>query len=279
MVSTVEGVAHLGAIGALRVRLAGRCQRVTAYAASMAGIRMVRRGFAHDGTGPLPYRQMWEEQREVHQRVVAGEDPGTILLLEHQPVYTAGRRTEPGDRPLPGVAEALGAEVVDVDRGGRITWHGPGQLVAYPILALPDAIFVVDYVRRLEQALIDVCVELGLPAVPVGGRSGVWLPADPATGRPERKVAAIGVRVSHGVTMHGIALNVAPDLDWFNRIVPCGIPDAGVTSLTQELGRAVRMEEVLPLVESHLHAAFDAWAAPAAPRQATPVASPRLEVS
>lgn len=243
----------------------------------VTGIRLVRRGFGHEGTGPVPYRPMWEEQRAVHARVAAGQDPGTILLLEHEPVYTAGRRTEIGDRPLPGVAEAHGAEVVDVDRGGRITWHGPGQIVAYPILRLPDAIYVVDFVRRLEQAVIAVCVDLGLPAIPVGGRSGVWLPADPATGRPERKVAAIGVRVASGVTMHGVALNVDPDLAWFDRIVPCGIRDAGVTSLARELGRPIGIAEVLPLMEHRLREAFDGWAQPV--ESADTAGSPRLGAS
>lgn len=207
---------------------------------------VTRAGFGPDA---VPYVAAWEQQRTWHREVVEGVRPDTVLLLEHPPVYTAGRRTPVEDRPRDGTP------VVDVDRGGRITWHGPGQLVGYPIVRLPESVYVVDYVRRLEAVLIGVCADLGLTTMRVKGRSGVWLPADePLQGtRPERKVAAIGVRVSRGVTMHGFALNCDCDLGWFDRIVPCGIDDAGVTSLSEELGRDVTVTEVLPLVERHLH--------------------------
>jgi lipoyl(octanoyl) transferase len=196
--------------------------------------------FLHAGL--VPYEQAWALQRELHAQRVAGERPDTVLMLEHPPVFTAGKRTTELERPTDGTP------VVDVDRGGKITWHGPGQLVGYPIVALGDPVDVVAHVRRMERALIAVCADLGVAAGQVDGRSGVWLPADGA--RPERKVAAIGVRVSAGVTMHGFALNADPDLTWFDRIVPCGIADAGVTSLSAELGRDVSVTEVTPLVEA-----------------------------
>ncbi|HZN17844.1 MAG TPA: lipoyl(octanoyl) transferase LipB [Micromonosporaceae bacterium] len=196
--------------------------------------------------GTVDYLTAWAEQRRLHAAVVAGEQPDTVLLLEHPSVYTAGKRTEPADRPVDGTP------VVDVDRGGKITWHGPGQLVGYPIVQLGDPVDVVVYVRRVEQVLIDVCAELGLATTRVEGRSGVWVPAD-ARG-PERKVAAIGIRVASGVTMHGFALNCDCDLARFGAIVPCGITDAGVTSLSAELGRPVTVAEALPAVERHLPA-------------------------
>jgi lipoyl(octanoyl) transferase len=195
--------------------------------------------------GLVPYEQAWARQREVHAEVVAGAAPDTVLLLEHPPVYTAGKRTEAWERPLDGTP------VIDVDRGGKITWHGPGQLVGYPILRLPDPIDVVAYVRRMERVLIDVCAEFGVAAGQVEGRSGVWLPADERG--PDRKVAAIGIRVAQGVTLHGFAINCDPELSWFDRIVPCGISDAGVTSLSKELGREVSVPEVLPVVERRLN--------------------------
>ncbi len=200
--------------------------------------------------GVVPYEQAWEMQRELHARRVAGEGPDTLLLLEHPSVYTAGKRTEASERPVDGTP------VVDVDRGGKITWHGPGQLVGYPIVALSDPIDVVAYVRRLEGALIDVCAGLGVTAGRVEGRSGVWLPADePGSGsRPERKVAAIGIRVARGVTMHGFALNCDSDLGAFGSIVPCGIPDAGVTSVSAELGRDVPVAEAIDPVEASMRA-------------------------
>lgn len=198
----------------------------------------------------MDYQAAWARQREAHATRVAGYIGDTLLLVEHEPVYTAGKRTEDWERP------ADGTPVVDVDRGGRITWHGPGQLTGYPIVALPDPVDVVAFVRRLETALIDVCRRLGVTSADqVAGRSGVWLPADSPseaarTGlvRPQRKVAAIGLRVSRGVTMHGFALNCDCDLTAFAAIVPCGITDAGVTSLSAESGRVVTVDEVRPLV-------------------------------
>jgi lipoyl(octanoyl) transferase len=194
--------------------------------------------------GLVPYEQAWARQREIHAQVVAGTAPDTALLLEHPPVYTAGKRTEAWERP------SDGTPVIDVDRGGKITWHGPGQLVGYPIVRLPDPVDVVAYVRRMERVLVEVCAEMGLAAGQVEGRSGVWLPADEH--RPARKIAAIGIRVAQGVTLHGFALNCNPDLSWFDRIVPCGISDAGVTSLSKEIGRDVPVAAVLPVVERHL---------------------------
>jgi len=191
--------------------------------------------------GLVPYEEAWDRQRELHAQRVAGEIPDTVLLLEHPSVYTAGRRTEPHERPFDGTP------VIDVDRGGKITWHGPGQLVGYPIVALPDPVDVVAYVRRLEQALIEVCAGFGLETIRVEGRSGVWVAADGP--RPERKVAAIGVRVARGVTMHGFALNCDPDMTAFSNMIPCGIPDAGVTSLSAELGRDITVEDAIEPVE------------------------------
>jgi lipoyl(octanoyl) transferase len=196
--------------------------------------------------GLVPYEQAWEMQRGLHARRVDGQAADTLLLLQHPSVYTAGRRTEAHERP------ADGTPVIDVDRGGKITWHGPGQLVGYPIVALPDPVDVVAYVRRLEEALIEVCAGFGLATGRVEGRSGVWVAADqPGSGfRPERKVAAIGVRVARGVTMHGFALNCDPDLTAFGSIVPCGIPDAGVTSLSAELGRDITVADAVGPVEA-----------------------------
>lgn len=194
------------------------------------------------GPAPVAYEAAWELQRRTHADVVAGTAPDTLFLLEHPPVYTAGRRTEPLDRPTDDTP------VVDVDRGGKITWHGPGQLVGYPIVRLPMPLDVVRHVRRLEDALIAACADLGLPTARVEGRSGVWVTADDRG--PDRKVAAIGVRVSSGVTQHGFALNCDCDLGAFDRIVPCGIRDATVTSLTAELGRQVSITEALPIVEA-----------------------------
>ena len=192
--------------------------------------------------GQVPYDEAWAMQQRIHDDVVEGRHGDVALLLEHEGVYTAGKRTELWERPLDG------SRVIDVDRGGKITWHGPGQTTGYPILRLADPVDVVAYVRRLEQVLIDVCAELGLATGRVEGRSGVWTP-DGA-----RKVAAIGIRVARGVTMHGFALNCDPDLSAYDRIVPCGITDATVTSLSKELGRVVRVDEVLPLLEAALPA-------------------------
>jgi lipoyl(octanoyl) transferase len=194
--------------------------------------------------GVVDYLVAWDEQRRLHEAVAAGAQPDTVLLLEHPSVFTAGKRTEPADRPFDGTP------VVDVDRGGKITWHGPGQLVGYPILRLPDPVDVVAYVRRTEQMLIDVCAEFGVVADRVEGRSGAWVRADDRG--PDRKVAAIGIRVAKGVTQHGFALNCDCDLSNFDRFVPCGIRDAGVTSLTAEVGRPVTVADVLPVVERHL---------------------------
>ncbi len=205
------------------------------------------------GRDEIDYQWAWDLQRRIHAEVVAGERPDTVLLLEHASVYTAGKRTEPHERPLDGTP------VVEVDRGGKITWHGPGQLVGYPIVRLPEAVGVVDYVRRLEEALITTLSGFGLQTGRVRGRSGVWLPADDE--RPERKIAAIGVRVAGGVTMHGFALNVAPDLTWFDRIVPCGLTDVGVTSMAAELGNRPGLTDVAAALRPHLehYLAFEAY--------------------
>lgn len=243
--------------------------------------------FVHLGFGPeaVDYQEAWQEQRRVHANRFADEIADTCLLLEHPPVYTAGRRTSDSERPLDGTP------VIDVDRGGKITWHGPGQLVGYPILKLPRPVDVVAHVRRLEEALIRVCADFGLETTRVAGLSGVWVlgdqvragdspgapgltldfdprlhdeefdprlsgpeyaPSNAGQRREDRKIAAIGIRVAKGVTMHGFALNCDPDNTWFDRIVPCGIRDAGVTSLSNELGRDVTVAEVVPVVERHL---------------------------
>ena len=199
------------------------------------------------GADAVDYGAAWELQRRVHEQRVAGDIPDTCLLLEHQPVYTAGKRTGPLDRPI----GDPGAPVVDVDRGGKITWHGPGQLVGYPIVALDEPIDVVTYVRLLEDAMIGVCAEFGVSAERVDGRSGAWLPGD-RHGRPDRKIAALGIRVARGVTMHGFALNCDCDLSWYDRIVPCGISDAAVTSLSAETGRQITVTDALPIAEREL---------------------------
>jgi lipoyl(octanoyl) transferase len=248
-------------------------------------LRFVHLGFGEEA---VEYHEAWQEQRRVHAARFADEIGDTCLLLEHQAVYTAGRRTEDSERPLDGTP------VIDVDRGGKITWHGPGQLVGYPILKLPRPVDVVAHVRRLEEALIRACAEFGLETTRVEGRSGVWVLGDPVEQRkslggldldfdprlqdeefdlrlsgPEyapsnagqrredRKLAAIGIRVAKGVTMHGFSLNCNPDNTSFDRIVPCGIRDAGVASLSGELGRNVSVREVLPVVEKHLRAVLE----------------------
>lgn len=199
------------------------------------------------GGTPVPYEPAWELQRELHAARAEGTIGDQVVLLEHEPVFTAGKRTEPQDRPWDGTP------VVEVDRGGKITWHGPGQLTGYPIVALPDGVYVVDYVRKLEAAIIAVCADLGLEAGRIAGRSGVWVP-----GTPDRKVAAVGIRVARNVTMHGFAINCDCDLGWTSRIIPCGISDAAVTTLSLELGRPVSVTEVVPLVERRLAEAFGA---------------------
>jgi lipoyl(octanoyl) transferase len=201
--------------------------------------------YAYAGFGPdaVGYLEGWDLQRQVHQRRVAGEIPDSCLLLEHEPVYTAGKRTAASDRPF----GDPGAPVIDVDRGGKITWHGPGQLTGYPIIKLREPVDVLAYVRALEEAMIRTCAEFGVRAVRVEGRSGAWMP-----GSPDRKVGAIGARVARGVTMHGFALNCDCDLSWYDRIVPCGIRDAGTTSLSAETGRRITVADVTPLIERHL---------------------------
>jgi len=220
----------------------------------VADLRFETLGF---GDSAVEYVAAWDLQRAVHARVVDG-GTDTVLLLEHPAVFTAGKRTEPHERPL-----GDDVPVIDVDRGGKITFHGPGQLVGYPIVRLPDHVLVVDYVRRVEEALIHTCADLGVTTARVPGRSGVWLAADERG--PERKVAALGIRVSRGVTMHGFAVNCDVDLSWYDRFVPCGISDAGVTSLSAELGRDVTVAEVAPVVETHLRELLS-WA----PYDATP---------
>ena len=190
----------------------------------------------------MEYEQAWELQRTLHADVSAGVGPNVLLLLEHPSVYTAGRRTEEFERPLDG------SKVIEVDRGGRITWHGPGQLVGYPIVKLLEPTEVVGFVREIERALINVCSDLGVNALRIEGRSGVWV----VDSQGDRKIAAIGVRVAKGVTMHGFALNVNPDLTAYDQIVACGIRDAQVTSLQKELGREITIEEITDIVETHV---------------------------
>lgn len=198
------------------------------------------------GGNAIEYENAWNLQRNLHQKVVAHETPDTVLLLEHPSVYTAGRRTEAFERPVDGTP------VIDVDRGGKITWHGPGQLIGYPIVHLPSPMDVVSHVRRLEEVLIGVCSDFGLETSRIKGRSGVWV-LDP---KEDRKIAAIGVRVAQGVTMHGFALNCNNDLSWFDRIVPCGIRDAGVTTMAKEIGHNISVDEVASSAELNLIRVF-----------------------
>ena len=198
--------------------------------------------------GVVDYTEAWQLQRELAEERIAG-GPDTLLLLEHPPVYTAGKRTEADERPVDGTP------VIDTDRGGKITWHGPGQLVGYPIIGLAQPIDVVKYVRRLEDSLIAVCASFGLSTGKVEGRSGVWVPG--SNGRQARKIAAIGIRVARATTLHGFALNCDCDLDAFSSIVPCGISDAGVTSLTAELGRRVTVDDVAGAVADAVCDALD----------------------
>ncbi|MEO6713075.1 MAG: lipoyl(octanoyl) transferase LipB [Mycobacteriales bacterium] len=195
--------------------------------------------------GRVPYEVAWAWQRQLATSRADGEIGDVCLLLEHDPVYTAGKRTTPLERP------SDGTPVIDVDRGGKITWHGPGQLTGYPIVSLQPAVDVVAYVRRLEDALIAVCADLGIGAGRVEGRSGVW-----SAGSAAAKVGAIGVRVVRGVTLHGFGLNCDADLSAFDRIVPCGITDAGVTSLSRLARRVITVDDVLPLAERHLARTF-----------------------
>ncbi|MGA0901689.1 MAG: lipoyl(octanoyl) transferase LipB [Candidatus Nanopelagicaceae bacterium] len=188
--------------------------------------------------GIVDYESAWDLQRDLHRKVAAGEIENTLLLLEHPPIFTAGRRTLDSERPIDG------SKVIDVDRGGKITFHGPGQIVGYPIIKLREPENVVGFVREIELSLIDLCISLGIPAERYCERSGVWI----RDKNGDRKIAAIGIRVAKGVTMHGFALNIDPDLSYFSRIIPCGIPDAGVTSISKELGREVSVAEIQPLL-------------------------------
>jgi lipoyl(octanoyl) transferase len=197
--------------------------------------------------GIVDYLNAWNLQKQIHEDVVNSQSENTLLLLEHPSVYTAGRRTEILDRPLDDTP------VIDVDRGGKITWHGPGQLVGYPIIKLKNSTDVVGFVRELETALISVCAEFGIKADRYCERSGVWVRDD----KSDRKIAAIGLRVAKGVTMHGFALNVNPDLAAYEKIIPCGITGAKVTSLTAELGRDITINEVLPVIKKHIYPMLD----------------------
>lgn len=190
----------------------------------------------------MDYEQAWQLQREIHTDVANGIQKNVLILLEHPSVYTAGRRTEEFERPQDG------SNVIEVDRGGRITWHGPGQLVGYPIIKLLEPTEVVGFVREIESALINVCAELGVNAVRIEGRSGVWI----VDSHGDRKIAAIGVRVAKGVTMHGFAINVNPDLKAYDQIVACGIRDAQVTSLQKELGREITIDEITQIIEAQV---------------------------
>ena len=201
------------------------------------------------GRGDAEYQQTWDYQREIHAQVAAGESGGHVLLVEHSPVYTAGRRTLPEERPFDGTP------VIDVDRGGKITYHGPGQLVGYPIIHLADKVGVVDFVRRLERGVIDLLASYDIEAGTVEGRTGVWLPASEQ--RPDRKICAIGVRVTRRSTMHGFALNVLSSAERFGNIIPCGISDAGVTSIVEEKPGAWTVEQVAEDIKPHLDAALD----------------------
>ena len=192
--------------------------------------------------GVIDYLSAWQIQKEIQEKVINNIDPNTLLLLQHPSVYTAGRRTEITDRPLDNTP------VIDVDRGGKITWHGLGQIVGYPIVKLKSSTDVVGFVRELETALIEICDEFGIKAERYCERSGVWL----RDAKGDRKIAAIGLRVAKGVTMHGFALNVNPDLSAYSKIVPCGIADAKVTSLSAELGRDIKIDEVMPVLKKHI---------------------------
>ena len=191
----------------------------------------------------VEYQSAWDRQRELHHKIVTENHPDIAVLLEHQNVYTAGRSTKPEDRPTDS------SPVFDIDRGGRITWHGPGQIVCYPIMKLDDPVDVVAHVRRLELLIMNVCSKLGLETTQIEGRSGVWVKGN---GLPDKKIAAIGIRVAKKATMHGFALNCNNSLVAFRNIVPCGIGDADVTTISLELGRDVSVAEVTPLIEEEL---------------------------
>ena len=191
----------------------------------------------------VEFKQSWDRQRELHHKIVFENHPNTVVLLEHQSVYTAGRSTKPEDRPIDS------SPVFDIDRGGRITWHGPGQIVCYPIIKLDDPVDVVAHVRRLELLIMNVCSKLGLETTQIEGRSGVWVKGN---GFLDKKIAAIGIRVAKKATMHGFALNCNNSLDAFRKIVPCGIADSDVTTLSLELGRDVSVADVTPLIEQEI---------------------------
>jgi len=192
--------------------------------------------------GVVEYLPAWQLQKDIQEKVINNIQPNTLLIMEHPSVYTAGRRTEVSDRPLDNTP------VIDVDRGGKITWHGLGQIVGYPIVQLKNSTDVVGFVRELESALIEICDEFGIKAQRYCERSGVWLRDE----RGDRKIAAIGLRVAKGVTMHGFALNVNPDLTAYSKIIPCGIADAKVTSLSAELGREIKVDEVMPVLKKYI---------------------------
>ena len=192
--------------------------------------------------GVIDYLSAWQMQKEIQEKVINNIEPNTLLIMEHPSVYTAGRRTEVSDRPLDNTP------VIDVDRGGKITWHGLGQIVGYPIVKLKNSTDVVGFVRELESALIEICDEFGIKAQRYCERSGVWLRDE----KGDRKIAAIGLRVAKGVTMHGFALNVNPDLTAYSKIIPCGIADAKVTSLSVELGRDIKIDEVMPVLKKYI---------------------------
>ena len=192
--------------------------------------------------GVIDYLSAWQMQKEIQEKVINDNEPNTLLIMEHPSVYTAGRRTEVSDRPLDNTP------VIDVDRGGKITWHGLGQIVGYPIVKLKNSTDVVGFVRELESALIEICDDFGIKAERYCERSGVWLRDE----KGDRKIAAIGLRVAKGVTMHGFALNVNPDLTAYSKIIPCGIADAKVTSLSEELGRDIKIDEVMPVLKKHI---------------------------
>lgn len=196
--------------------------------------------------GLVEYETAWEMQREFHQEIADEIRPNTLLLLEHPPIFTAGRRTLASERPVDG------SKVIDVDRGGKITFHGPGQIVGYPIVKLRDPLNVVGFVREIEMALIKVCADFGINSERYCERSGVWIRDE----KGDRKIAAIGIRVARGVTMHGFAINVDTDLSYYERIVPCGIADAGVTSISKELNQKISSEEVMPVLERHIFEAL-----------------------
>ena len=212
----------------------------------MVSLTLAASGLEVSELGSIEYLAGWQLQRDLHAEVADGSRENTLLLVEHPSVYTAGRRTELSDRPINGVP------VIDVDRGGKITWHGPGQLVGYPIVKLKEATNVVGFVRTLEGALINICAELGLEAQQYCDRSGVWIRDE----KGDRKIAAIGIRVARGTVTHGFALNVNPDLRYFAEIIPCGLPDVITTSLEQELGRSITVKEILPIAQKHLQEAL-----------------------